>query len=164
MSGDREPLIPCAKPSLPHIRSLQIEANTAMSEEEKAELLRPLNDEIGRLKVETQRERQRATDLQQQLERLALDDDEDSDDVEFAQTEVKSRIDAYDQLLTSCAVASMQTQALQANVQIGNVTADDYSEATVGMPANVVGKVRQLIIGNVSSTNHSKTRVGIFES
>lgn len=135
-----------------------------MSEEEKAELLRPLNDEIGRLKVETQRERQRATDLQQQLERLALDDDEDSDDVEFAQTEVKSRIDAYDQLLTSCAVASMQTQALQVNVQIGNVTADDYSEATVGMPANVVGKVRQLIIGNVSSTNHSKTRVGIFES
>jgi hypothetical protein len=152
---------PSEQPYLLSISSLQVKANT-MSDEEKLALLRPLHDEVGRLEAEAQRERQHATELQQQLQQLELDDNEDSDDVEFTQSEVMRQVETYDQLLASCAIASTQIQALQANQQIGHITTDDYSKATVGMPASVVGKVRQQVIGSVSTTKHSEAKVGIF--
>ena len=76
-------------------------------------------------------------------------------------TELRDRAQVHESSQVFCGVVFAQAQSHRSGQQIGNVTTLDHSQAWVGMPASVVGKINQRI-GNVRTEASSKAHVGVF--
>jgi 23S rRNA G2445 N2-methylase RlmL len=136
--------------------------NRSASRGEIARHTRALQDTVARAVKE-------ATEEQRSAERLAIDCQQrlvkDADDgcAGMAAMEAEKQSDASEELRAKCEIAN-ETLATysQARITMGNVTVDATSENQSGLSAAIIDKVSWFKIGNVSVSNNSKNKCGIW--
>ena len=119
--------------------------------------------EISKLRQETTIEKQRVADAQKEVQRLFDEDDEDVD-LKVTLQETKAEKGVHDRLWATCTVTAEQAERIQLNQRIGNVKLGDNSQYDVGVPENVVDKVRSQTIGDVTVGSGSKGSVGVHKA
>lgn len=139
-------------------------ASSSAADDQKRQQVAQLEQEISRLQIEVQGERdaaaQTALTLQKRVER-----DEDDLDAQVAINESKQQLEACDQLWANCLVAEDELHTLaKVDVNVGHMLADIQSQNYAGVPKEVLKKVAQakVKVGNMTASNGSVNRVGIF--
>ncbi|KAI7091679.1 hypothetical protein KC356_g380 [Hortaea werneckii] len=139
-------------------------ASSSNTDDQKRTQVAQLEQEISRLQIEVQGERDAATQTALALQKRA-DCDEDDLDAQVAINESKQQLEACDQLWANCLVAEHELHTLaKVDVAVGHMLADTQSQNYAGVPKEVLKKVAQakVKVGNMTASNGSVNRVGIF--
>ncbi|KAI7570287.1 hypothetical protein KC343_g12840 [Hortaea werneckii] len=124
-----------------------------------------LEQEISRLQIEAQGERDAAAQTALALQKR-VEYDEDDLDAQVAINESKQQLEACDQLCANCLVAEHELHSLaKVEITVGDMLADTQSQNYVGVPKEVLKRVAQakIKVGNMTARNGSVNRVGIFD-
>ncbi|KAI6831313.1 hypothetical protein KC315_g2185 [Hortaea werneckii] len=123
-----------------------------------------LEQEISRLQMEVQGERDAAAQTALALQKR-VECDEDDLDAQVAINESKQQLEACNQLWANCLIAEEELQTLaKIDVNVGHMLADTRSQNYAGVPKEVLKKVARanVKVGNMTAHNGSVNRVGIF--
>ncbi|RMZ29002.1 hypothetical protein D0859_06926 [Hortaea werneckii] len=124
-----------------------------------------LEQEISRLQIEAQGERDAAAQTALALQKR-VEYDEDDLDAQVAINESKQQLEACDQLCANCLVAEHELHSLaKVEITVGDMLADTQSQNYAGVSKEVLKRVAQVKIkvGNMTARNGSVNSVGIFD-
>ncbi|KAI7204095.1 hypothetical protein D0869_01952 [Hortaea werneckii] len=139
-------------------------ASSSAADDKKRQQVGQLEQEISRLQVQVQGERDAAAQTALALQKR-IECDEDDLDAQVAINESKQQLEACDQLWANCLVAEDELHTLaKVDVTVGHMLADTQSQNYAGVPKDVLKKVAQakVKVGNMKASNGSVNRVGIF--
>ncbi|GAB1738478.1 hypothetical protein NU219Hw_g3284t1 [Hortaea werneckii] len=139
-------------------------ASSSAADDKKRQQVAQLEQEISRLQIEVQGERDAAAQATLALQKR-VECDEDDLDAQVAINESKQQLEACDQLWANCLVAEDELHTLaKVDVTVGHMLADTQSQNYAGVPKEVLKKVAQakVKVGNMKASNGSVNRVGIF--
>ncbi|GAB1725526.1 hypothetical protein NU195Hw_g6404t1 [Hortaea werneckii] len=148
------------------VRSLvMLAASSSNADDTKQNHVAQLEQEISRLQIEAQGERNAAAQTALALQKR-VEYDEDDLDAQVAINESKQQLEACDQLCANCLVAEHELHSLaKVEITVGDMLADTQSENYAGVSKEVLKRVAQVKIkvGNMTARNGSVNRVGIFD-
>ncbi|KAI7358878.1 hypothetical protein KC320_g851 [Hortaea werneckii] len=139
-------------------------ASSSNADDKKRNQVAQLEQEISRLQVEVQGERDAAARTALALQKR-VESDEDDLDAQVAISESRQQLEACDQLWANCLVAEDELRTLaKVDVAVGDMLADTQSQNYAGVPKDVLKRVAQakVKVGNMKASNGSVNRVGIF--
>ncbi|KAI7228962.1 hypothetical protein KC330_g7671 [Hortaea werneckii] len=139
-------------------------ASSSAADDQKRQQVAQLEQEISRLQIEAQGERDGAAQTALALQKR-VECDEDDLDAQVAINESKQQLEACNQLWANCLVAEDELHTLaKVDVTVGHMLADTQSQNYAGVPKDVLKKVAQakVKVGNMTASNGSVNRVGIF--
>ncbi|KAI7221593.1 hypothetical protein KC333_g1665 [Hortaea werneckii] len=139
-------------------------ASSSAADDKKRQQIAQLEQEISRLQIEVQRERDAAAQTALALQKR-VECNEDDLDAQVAINESKQQLEACDQLWANCLVAEDELRTLaKVDVTVGHMLVDTRSQNYAGVPKEVLKKVAQakVKVGNMTASNGSVNRVGIF--
>ncbi|KAI1169618.1 hypothetical protein F4777DRAFT_202128 [Nemania sp. FL0916] len=138
---------------------IQLRATTERKKIE--EQLLALQEKVEENLVLLSKEHAEAQRRKEVLQGAVDDDEEEEAQRTLAVGEVEKQSCLLEDSQVSSGVILSQVQSERMGQKIGNVITSGASQAWVGMPANVVGRITQQI-GNVTTTEGSTARVGVF--
>ncbi|KAI6870344.1 hypothetical protein KC338_g3106 [Hortaea werneckii] len=139
-------------------------ASSSNADDKKRDQVAQLEQEISRLQIEVQGERDAAAQTALALQKR-VESDEDDLDAQVAISESRQQLEACDQLWANCLVAEDELITLaKVDVAVGDMLADTQSQNYAGVPKDVLKRVAQakVKVGNMKASNGSVNRVGIF--
>ncbi|KAI7286343.1 hypothetical protein KC345_g1282 [Hortaea werneckii] len=139
-------------------------ASSSNADDKKRNQVAQLEQEISRLQIEVQGERDAAAQAALALQKR-VESDEDDLDAQVAINESQQQLEACDQLWANCLVAEDELRTLaKVDVAVVDMLADTQSQNYAGVPKEVLKRVAQakVKVGNMTARNGSVNRVGIF--
>ncbi|GAP88111.2 putative cytochrome p450 [Rosellinia necatrix] len=136
---------------------IRSETDRRESEGQLLALQKKIEEHLALISTQRVEARRRHEEFQEGLD----DEEDDGAQRTLAAAEVTRQLRVLENDQVSSGVILSQVQSQRTGQKIGNIVTSGNSQAWVGMPASVVGRITQQI-GNVNTRDGSTARVGVF--
>lgn len=126
------------------------------------EMEKRISENVELTKQQQADAQKRRQDLERRLDEDEDDDDDEQSKLNSALGEVDKQSAVLERHLEDCGVIFSQLHSGRTGVVIGDVKTDKFSQAMLALPESVIGRINARI-GNVSTTDHSSTFIGVYK-